>query len=224
VRPSTQAAQLVDGILEAYRMGLFPMADPRSGRLDWYAPDPRAVIPLEPGGFHISRSLARRLRSGRFVMRTDTAFERVITCCAEPRPERPETWIDERIIGAYTLLHRAGHAHCIEAWLQTTQGEQLVGGLYGVSIGTAFFAESMFCRPEIGDPPGGTDASKVCLAHLVSHVRARGYGLLDVQFRNPHIDQFGVVDVPRKEYMRRLRLAVDRPVDWLPFEPARPRW
>lgn len=224
MRVRTQTSQLLDSILDAYRLGLFPMADPRSGRLDWYAPDPRAVIPLEPGGFHVPRSLARRVRSGRFTMRTDTAFEHVITCCAQPRPERPETWIDDRIITTYTLLHRAGHAHSIEAWLPTSDGEQLAGGLYGVSLGAAFFAESMFCRPEVGDPPGGTDASKVCLVHLVSHLRKGGYQLLDVQFRNPHIDRFGVIDLPRSEYMRRLTRAAAEPAQWGPFEPESVAW
>lgn len=225
------SGEVVRTLLAAYAQGYFPMAEPprRSrrhgepagpGPIRWYNPDPRAVIPLgidgEEGEFHVSRSLRRRLRSGVFELTTDTDFEGVIRACAEPRPGREETWIDERIIAAYTALHRAGHAHSIEARLAGAgPGAPMVGGIYGVSIGGAFFAESKFSRPELG----GTDASKVCLAHLVAHLRRRGFTLLDVQFWNPHLDQFGVVEIPRAEYLRRLHEAVAREVEWLPFEP-----
>ena len=214
----------VETLLKAYRAGLFPMADPETGRLSWFNPDPRGFIPLEPGrlgGFHVSRSLARRVRSRKFDMRSDAAFEAVIRGCAEPRPDRPDTWIDDRIVAAYTALHRAGHAHSVEAWLAPENQAQpeLVGGVYGVAIGAAFFAESMFCRPE----RGGTDASKVCLVHLVSHLRRRGFAVLDVQFWNPHIDQFGCREIRRAEYLVRLHEATARAVEWPPFEPEQDR-
>lgn len=255
------------------------MADPDSGAIDWYSPDPRALMPLsmrpdaEGRAFHVSRSLAARLRARPFTITTDAAFTSVMRSCAEPREERPDSWIDQRIVHAYSMLHRAGHAHSIEAWLpagspsvstpdqrphdrpygrrasdvarpepqgpgasprvtpvfSTDRTSVLVGGIYGVSIGAAFFAESMFCRPELGhalDASGqpralpGTDASKVCLFHLVSHLAARGYTVLDVQLRNPHTDQFGVYTVRRHAYLRMLGAACDRPVDWLPFEPG----
>jgi leucyl/phenylalanyl-tRNA---protein transferase len=209
--------QIIAGLLAAYREGAFPMADPETGRIDWYSPDPRALMPLNletargaGDGFHISRSLARRLRSNRFRMTSDRAFEEVIRACGEPREDHDGTWIDERIVHWYATLHRHGHAHSIEAWVGGGEAA-LVGGIYGVSIGGAFFAESMFSRPAIG----GTDASKVCLAHLVAHLRRCGFTLMDVQFRNPHIDQFGVYAVRRNAYMKMLREAVDQPVTWL---------
>lgn len=225
--------QTVEFFLEAYRQGAFPMAEPsrpaRAGRrasapsIDWYIPDPRAIIelntgprPPEPhdlGGFHISRSLARRLRSGRFTITTDRAFEQVIRACAEPARGRDDTWLDERLIRAYTALHRAGHAHSIEVWLPAASPDAspaLVGGVYGVALGAAFCAESMFCRPRMG----GTDASKVALAHLVRHLRLRGFVLLDVQIRNHHTDQFGVVEIPAAVYLDRLHVAMARPVSW----------
>jgi leucyl/phenylalanyl-tRNA--protein transferase len=211
--PRTSAA-----LLAAYREGAFPMADPDTGRIEWFCPDPRAVMPLNPesapgagDGFHISRSLARRLRSGRFAVTSDTAFEDVIRGCAEPREGREETWIDERIVRWYTDLFELGHAHSVEAWLGAPDAPPLlVGGVYGVSIGAAFFAESMFSRPE----RGGTDASKVALVRLVQHLRERGFTLMDVQFRNPHIDQFGVKYIRRRKYLDLLAKAVDAPVEW----------
>jgi leucyl/phenylalanyl-tRNA--protein transferase len=227
-----EQADLVSAITEAYRHGLFPMADPRTGRLDWYDPDPRGVIPLD--GFHVPRNVARRVRSRRFEIRTDSAFEAVIRACAEPREKEPESWIDERIIGAYTLLCEAGHAHSVEAWLpiermpvgtmadgsgiviDEAQTHVLVGGLYGVHVGGLFAGESMFSRPGLG----GTDASKVCLVHLVGHLRSRGFALLDVQFFNEHLAQFGCTEVPRADYHRRLAKAVERETTWLPFEGA----
>ena len=224
--PNASRASVVAALLGAYRDGVFPMADPHTGRIDWFSPDPRALMPLSLGNapgpeptFHISRSLARRIRSGRFRLTADTAFEHVIRGCAEPRPGREETWIDERIVAAYSELHRAGHAHSVEAWLDpdpatTPQHPRLVGGVYGVSIGAAFFAESMFSRPELG----GTDASKVALAHLVAHLGSRGYTVMDVQFRNPHINQFGVYTVRRREYLNMLATATEAPVAWGEFD------
>lgn len=206
---------LVRGLLQAYRHGLFPMADPHSGMIGWYDPDPRAVIPLEPGAFRVPRSLRQRVRSGKFLIASDTAFEQVIRACA--RPEKPEErWIDASIIEAYCTLHAHGHAHSVEAWLPDPSGQPvLVGGLYGVALGGLFAGESMFSRPDLG----GTDASKVCLVHLVGHLRRRGYQLLDTQFSNPHMARFGCCEISRLDYHRRLRAAVHAPCSWDPFEP-----
>lgn len=228
--------ELADALLRAYRAGVFPMAQTRRdgspGAIRWYSPDPRGVIPLEGAAQRLPRSLAQRVRSERFDIRADTDFEGVIRACAAPRAGEPGTWIDERIVCAYTALHRAGHAHSVEAWLPdgaatgagrasagpgaSLSGPALVGGLYGVRIGGAFFGESMFCRPGLG----GTDASKVCLAHLIHHLRRRGFVLLDTQWCTPHLERFGCVEVPRREYLRRLGDAVDRACAWSPFEPG----
>lgn len=185
------------------------------GAIQWYNPDPRAILPLDES-LHIPRRLLDRVRSGKFRVTTDEAFADVMRACAAPRPPPGEqhSWIDERIIAAYTSLHKAGYAHSIEAWLVENGGPVLVGGLYGVHIGAAFFAESKFHAPE----RGGTDASKVCLVHLITHLRRRGFELLDVQFWNPHLDQFGCLEVPREEYLKRLKAAIERDVTWLPFE------
>jgi len=223
---SSNPAGPVETLLAAYRLGYFPMANPdgrgsRAGEILWFNPDPRGIIPLEglsgsaTGGLHIPRRLRDRVRSGRFVITSDASFPEVIAACAQPRRDEPRSWIDDRIIHAYTALHEAGHAHSIEAWLPGPSGRVLVGGLYGVRIGAAFCAESKFSRPDLG----GTDASKVCLVHLVLHLRRRGFTLLDTQFWNPHIAQFGCTEIPREEYLRRLAAAVDRPVSWGPFEP-----
>jgi leucyl/phenylalanyl-tRNA--protein transferase len=200
----------------------------RGGPIHWLSPDPRAILPLASGVFHVSRSLRRRVLSGRFTITADRAFEEVVRGCAEPRPPEQDTWIDDRLRAAYVALHGAGHAHSIEAWLPKPgseghppgeQGDVLVGGLYGVQIGGAFFAESKFCRPAAG----GTDASKVCLVHLVHHLRRRGATLLDVQFNHRHLERFGVVEIPREEYLRLLRAAASNPLAWEPFEPERTR-
>lgn len=196
-------------ILAAYARGLFPMAASRDAEgFDWYTADPRAILPLD--AFHVPRSLARRVQSGRFRITRDANFEGVIRACAEPRPSQPDTWINPQIIAAYTELHRMGSAHSVEAWIDPTDGAsgeaQLVGGVYGVSIGGAFFGESMFSR--------ATDASKVCLVKLVEHLRSRGYTLLDAQFHNPHLQQFGVIEVPKRQYLRMLQAALTLPVTW----------
>lgn len=205
--------RLVEQMLDAYRQGWFPMAEPDSGEVYWFNPPTRAIIPLEPGAFRVPRSLAQRVRSGRFRITTDCAFERVIRECSRPRPKPGgEPWIDERIIRAYSTLHRAGVAHSVEAWLDGDDGLTLVGGLYGVTIGGLFAGESMFSRPELG----GTDASKVCLVHLVDHLRRRGFVLLDTQIINPHTEQFGCIEIQRDEYLERLRFAVGRECAWQP--------
>ena len=183
-----------EGIELAYRHGIFPMADERSGVL-WFRPDPRAVIPLD--GFHVSRSLVRTLRRGRFEVRVDTAFETVMRGCAD-RPEG--SWISERFVEVYGALHRAGKAHSVEAW----RDRRLVGGVYGLALGGAFMAESMFHRE--------TDASKVALAALVGRLSERGFTVLDVQYMTPHLESLGAVEITRREYERRLEraLALDR--------------
>ena len=184
-----------EGVELAYRHGIFPMADERSGEVLWFRPDPRAVIPLD--GFHVSRSLARTLRRGRFEVRVDTAFTTVMRGCAD-RPEG--SWISERFVEVYGALHRAGKAHSVEAW----RDRRLVGGVYGLALGGAFMAESMFHRE--------TDASKVALAALVGRLSERGFTVLDVQYMTPHLESLGAVEITRREYERRLEraLALDR--------------
>jgi leucyl/phenylalanyl-tRNA--protein transferase len=191
-------------LLRVYARGIFPMVDPRTGAVEYYSPDPRGVIPLER--FRVPKSLARVLAKHVFELRTDTAFERVIRACSESRPGRRETWLDERLIEAYVELHAHGFAHSVEAWREG----RLVGGLYGVHIGAAFFGESMFSRPE----QGGTDASKFCLVKLVDKLRACGFTLLDTQFVTPHLAQFGCVEIPRKRYLALLQDAIRRTADW----------
>ena len=196
-------------LIEAYCKGVFPMADLDSGEILWYSPDPRGVIPL--ASFHTPRSLARVVRSGRFEIRTDTCFERVMHRCAEPRADDSGTWIDKRLIDAYSELHAAGCAHSVETWLE---GE-LVGGLYGVHLRGAFFGESMFSRVE----HGGTNASKVALVYLVELLRESGFRLLDAQFQNPHLAQFGCVEVPRDRYLEMLSDALQVDANWPPAGP-----
>ncbi len=184
-----------EGVVLAYRHGIFPMADERSGQVLWFRPDPRAVIPLD--GFHVSRSLARTLRRGIFDVRVDTDFEGVMRGCAD-RPEG--TWISERFVEVYGALYRAGKAHSVEAW----RDGRLCGGAYGLALGGAFMAESMFHRE--------TDASKVALEALVRRLSGRGFTLLDVQYVTPHLESLGAVEITRREYERRLEraLALDR--------------
>lgn len=185
-------------LLEAYSNGYFPMAESRSGPIWWYSPDPRAVIPLDR--FKISRSLRQRVRKGTYEIRIDTAFEAVINACAD----RDETWISDEIIRGYVGLHKDGFAHSVESW----HGGVLAGGLYGVSICGAFFGESMFSRE--------TDASKVALVALVEYLRKRKFALLDSQFINDHIRQFGAREIPRVEYLRQLRAALKEETNFAP--------
>jgi len=195
----------------AYARGMFPMADSDSGDIDWYSPDPRGIIPLDT--FHVPRTLARALRRDDLEIRADTAFERVMRACGQRRDHDGGTWIDERLILAFVELHEAPEegsgAHSVEAW----RGDELVGGLYGVHLGAAFFGESMFIRPELG----GTDTSKICLVRLVEHLRARQFTLLDTQFWNPHLEQFGCTEIPRDEYLQRLAHALRQPSTWGQF-------
>ena len=213
-------------MLGLYARGVFPMGEPGSHDLYLHDPDPRAIIPLDDR-FHVPKSLAQRVRSGRFTIRTDTAFEHVVRECAKPRPtEGGGTWITEDVVRLYAALHRAGHAHSVEAWLApptdaragTTGTDEgglvLVGGLYGVHLHGLFAGESMFSSPAIG----GTDASKVCLVHLVAHLRARGFTLLDTQFTTPHLRRFGATEVPRTRYRSLLRRAMEVRTAWEPFD------
>lgn len=194
-------------VVRGYCLGAFPMARSRTGKIEWYRPDPRAILPLDR--FHVRRSLAKRVRNGGFRITLDAAFERVMAACSEPGQPgtaREDTWISPEIARVYTELHRLGVAHSVEAWHDGPEGDRLVGGLYGVALGSAFFGESMFSREK--------DASKVCLVHLVEHLRARGYTLLDVQFVNPHLVQFGVEEIPNEEYLQRLAEALEADVTW----------
>ena len=186
-RQSEPEGLTTEHLLSAYRRGWFPMADPVTGWIEWYSPDPRAVFPLE--AFHVPKNVQRDVRRGRFEFRSDTAFEAVMRECSVPRSDDNGCWIDQRMIEAYVELHENGHAHSVEAWLDG----RLVGGLYGVQIGGAFFGESMFSRPA----RGGTNSSKVCLVHLVRWLRYRGFALLDTQFRTEHLEQFGCTEIRR---------------------------
>lgn len=173
------------------------MADPDEGdAIYWYAPDPRAIIPLDT--FYVSKNLAKLVRRGIFEIRYDTAFEAVMRGCAN----REKTWISEEIITAYTALHHLGFAHSVECW----KDGHLAGGLYGVALGGAFFGESMFTRVR--------DASKVALVHLVERLQQNGFVLLDTQFITPHLARFGAVEIPRNEYERRLVYARQLPATW----------
>lgn len=179
-------------LLNCYRRGVFPMADSREDiRLFLMDPDLRGVLPLET--FHIPKRLVKTVRQDRFRVTADSAFMRVIEACAEPHPNRPATWINPPIMNLYGALHRQGNAHSIECW---NDAGELVGGLYGVSIGGAFFGESMFSRE--------TDASKVALVHLVARLKLCGYVLLDAQFHNPHLEQFGLEEITRDDFRNRL--------------------
>ncbi len=181
-------------LLIAYSQGIFPMAN-RAGGIDWFDPDPRAILPLDDS-FHISRSLARTLRRNPFEIRVDTAFRQVMLACAQPAPGREATWIGDEFIEAYSQLHQLGFAHSVEAWLDG----KLVGGLYGVSLGGLFAGESMFSRAK--------DASKVALAHLTNRLRTGGFTLHDVQMMTPHLRRFGAILIPREEYKARLAEAL----------------
>jgi len=191
----SQRSLNVEILLRAYTAGVFPMADSRQGRkLYWVDPEWRGVIPLD--SFHVPRRLRRTVRQGVYEIRCDTAFRAVITACSEPGPGREDSWITAEIVNAYSEMFQRGLAHSIESW---HEGE-LVGGLYGVSIGGAFFGESMFSR--------ATDASKVALVHLVARLVAGGYSLLDTQFITDHLSQFGAIEVPRRSYRRLLASAI----------------
>jgi len=182
-------------LLRAYAAGIFPMAESaESEELYWFDPERRGILPLD--GFHIPSRLRRTVRRSPFEVRFDTAFPAVIEACAEPTADRPKTWINADILRLYTDLFESGFAHSVECW----HDGRMVGGLYGVSLGGAYFGESMFSRV--------TDASKVALVHLVARLKAGGFTLLDTQFVTEHLSQFGALEIPRSEYRRRLAAAL----------------
>jgi len=190
-----------DILLRAYAAGIFPMAESAEDTsLFWVEPRERGIIPIE--GFHVGKRLARTVRSDEFQIRVDHDFDGVIDGCAAPGPDRDRTWINERIRRLYGELFDLGHCHTVEVYREGG----LVGGLYGVSLGGAFFGESMFHRER--------DASKVALVHLVARLRHGGYRLLDTQFLTSHLAQFGAYEVPRRQYRRMLAEAVAGAADW----------
>lgn len=190
-----------DVLLRAYAYGVFPMAESRDDpQLYWIDPEARGILPLDR--FHVPKRLRRTVRQHPFEIRIDTAFREVMLGCAEAAPNRDGTWINERILALYCELHARGQAHSVECW----KDGRLVGGLYGVSLGAAFFGESMFSRE--------TDASKVALVYLVARLLAGGYRLLDTQFVTSHLKQFGAVEISRDAYRARLFEATSREGDF----------
>ena len=191
-----------DILLRAYAQGMFPMAERRGDpALYWVSPEQRGIIPLDD--FHVPHRLARTVRSGKFTVTADRAFTEVMMNCAAPAPGREESWINDEILRLYIGLHAGGHAHSVECW----QNSELVGGLYGVRLGAAFFGESMFSRR--------TDASKVALVHLVDALKRGGFALLDTQFITAHLMRFGAVEVPRRQYLALLNDAISREAIWV---------
>ena len=190
-------------LLRAYRAGIFPMGNDAWGpAIQWYAPDPRGILPLDD--FHVPSNLEKLVARKPFTVVSDRDFEAVIRHCAD----RERTWITDAIIAAYVALRRHGYAHSVECW----QDGELVGGLYGVALGGAFFGESMFYRV--------SNASKVALVHLVRQLRAGGFTLLDTQYTTDHLKQFGAVDIPRPAYERRLKRALEVEATWWPPDTA----
>jgi leucyl/phenylalanyl-tRNA--protein transferase len=195
-------------LLKAYACGIFPMAESAEDPgIHWIEPPERGVIPLD--GFHVPSRLARTVRSERFSIAIDRDFESVLDGCAEPQPGRSRTWINARIRGLYRKLYEIGHCHTVEAY----EDRVLVGGLYGVCLGRAFFGESMFHRAR--------DASKVALVHLVARLRAGGFQLLDTQFVTEHLKTFGAIEVPRRHYHKLLEAALVGEADFSVFSDAR---
>ncbi|MEM1378841.1 MAG: leucyl/phenylalanyl-tRNA--protein transferase [Pseudomonadota bacterium] len=193
---TSQQAVTPQVLLKAYSIGLFPMAESADDpTVFWVEPEVRGIIPLDE--FHVPRSLAKTLKRAPYEITVNYAFKRVIDACAEPAPGREETWINPLIRRLCKQLHAMGHAHSVEAW---DKNGELVGGLYGISLGRAFFGESMFSRQ--------SDASKVCLVHLVERLKERGFILLDTQFTTDHLERFGAIGVPREEYDNLLQEAL----------------
>jgi len=197
--PDTQAALEITPqlLLQAYAAGIFPMSEGRDDpNLFWVEPKRRGIIPLD--GFHISRSLARKIRQNPFEIRINSDFSGVVAACAD----RDETWINAEITALYSALHEEGFAHSLELW----QGRDLVGGVYGVALGAAFFGESMFSRAR--------DASKIALAYLVARLNAGGFTLFDVQFTTPHLIRLGAIEISRIDYRKRLDAALEKQADF----------
>ena len=184
-------------LLLAYRLGIFPMAESRNARdVLWVRPHERCILPLDK--FHVPRRLAQTVRSDRYAVTVDTCFGDVIRGCAEQKPDRRDTWINAAIVDVFTTLHTRGLAHSVEVWFE----DKLVGGLYGLGLASAFFAESKFSRMR--------DASKVALVHLAARLKAGGYTLLDAQFPNPHLEQFGAITVTEERFQGLLAQALAR--------------
>lgn len=198
--PDTQAALEITPqlLLQAYAAGIFPMSEGRDDpNLFWVEPKRRGIIPLD--GFHISRSLARKIRQNPFEIRINSDFAGVVAACAD----RDETWINAEITALYSALHEEGFAHSLELW----QGRDLVGGVYGVALGAAFFGESMFSRAR--------DASKIALAYLIARLNAGGFTLFDVQFTTPHLIRLGAIEISRIDYRKRLDAALEKQADFM---------
>lgn len=196
-RPHPPSRLTTDLLMQAYRIGYFPMAEDRfAEEVFWVRPDFRGVLPLD--NFHISRSLQKIVRQDRFEIRIDTSFREVMENCAMPQSHREQTWINNQILDAYCELHDMGCAHSVETWYE----DRMVGGLYGLSIGSAFFGESMFSVV--------SNASKVALVHLVGRLRAGGYTLLDTQFQNNHLEQFGTIEIAAEDYLLLLQPAIEK--------------
>jgi len=209
-RDSASSEITPEVLLRAYACGIFPMADSADDpTLFWVEPEMRGVIPLD--GFRVASRLARTVRSDAFTVTVNKAFKAVISGCAAPQAGREDTWINKRIRDLYSGLHAIGHAHSVEVW----QHDDLVGGLYGVSLGRAFFGESMFHR--------GRDASKVALVHLVARLTFGGFELLDTQYVTEHLKSFGAVEIPRRRYTTLLDRAIKgQPADFLKLPIDRP--
>jgi len=192
-------------ILEAYKQGLFPMAyNAESPYIHWICPEERGQLSITD--IHFPKRLIKTIRRGPYTIKINGDFSGVIAMCAETNAGRPETWINESIRDVFIQLHKAGHAHSVEAWRMGEDGEELVGGLYGLAIGGAFFGESMFSR--------ATDASKICLAHLVARLWKGGFTVLDTQFVNDHLKQFGVYEVSHEQYKMQLDEAIEVSADF----------
>ena len=189
-------------VLSAYTQGVFPMAHPEEdNKIYWYAPDPRAIMPIDD--FHCPRRLAHTVKKRPFDIWIDRDFDAVVEGCAAPRETQKQTWISSGLAAVFSELHRLGFVHTVEAW----DGDELVGGLYGVSIGGFFAGESMFYRK--------TDASKICLVHLVRRLQERGFALLDIQFTTDHLEQFGAREISRDDYEQRLAEAIEMPCSFV---------
>jgi leucyl/phenylalanyl-tRNA---protein transferase len=199
MRMSSDADLSPESLLAAYAGGAFPMADVDTGVVEYFTCDPRCVIPLD--AFRLPHTSQRAIRGSLFRMRADTAFEQVMRGCMLPRPGQERTWISESMVAAYCKLHELGFAHSVEAWLD----DKLVGGLYGVSMGGAFFGESMFVLRNAG----AGNASKACLHWLVTHLKSRQFTLLDSQYSNPLVLSFGGVEIPTAQYEAQLAAATD---------------
>ena len=188
-------------ILKGYSLGVFPMSESFDDpKIYWINPKKRGIIPIKD--FKISKSLKKEIKKNKFKITINKNFNKVITNCAKKTKNRPKTWINKKIIDSYSNLHEIGHAHSIEAWFQT----KLVGGLYGVSLGSAFFGESMFSTM--------SNASKICLVYLIANLNKKGFTLLDTQFVNPYLKKLGAIEISRKKYLKILGNSLKKNIDF----------